>query len=113
MVVTPAYLLFQWLVIALLVLLIFHQLQVCLNINTLFFEKAKLSVRKCSNTEITQYKNNVSNIKNTIKTKEVVSKASLGRKKLLELKKIADAKMKLKINTVEEIDSLILKNKTF
>lgn len=86
--------------------------QVCLNINTLFFEKAKLSVRKCSNTEITQYKTNVSNIKNTIKTKEVSSKASIGKKKLLELKKIADVKMKLKINTVEEIDSLILKNKT-
>jgi hypothetical protein len=86
--------------------------QVCLNINTLFFEKAKLSVRKCSNTEITQYKTNVSNIKNTIKTKEVANKTSMGKKKLLELKQIADAKIKLKINTVEEIDSLILQNKT-
>jgi hypothetical protein len=82
--------------------------QVCLNINVLFFEKSKLSIKKCSNTDITNYKQNVSNIKNTIKTKEVVSKTSLDRKKLLELKKIADDKMKLKINTVEEIDSLIL-----
>ena len=80
-------------------------IQSCLNINKLFFEKNKFS----KNTkQIKQFNENVNIINKEVQLKETKSKISLDKKKLMELKKIADTKMKLKINKVEEIDSLIL-----
>jgi len=85
--------------------------QTCLNINKPFFEKNKYSVNNALNKEIYKFNNNVSSLKQDVKIKEVKTNKKLDKKKILELKKIADAKMALKINMVEEIDSLILNKK--
>ena len=86
-------------------------IQSCLNINKLFFEKNKLSKNNSITKQIKQFNENVNIINNEVQLKENKSKVSLDKKKLMELKKIADTKMKLKINKVEEIDSLILNKK--
>jgi len=83
-------------------------IQVCLNINNLFFEKNKHSVNNCLNKEIYKFNNNIEYLTNEDKKKENKKTVNLEKKKILELKKKADEKMKLKISKVEEIDSLIL-----
>ena len=83
-------------------------IQACLNINSIFFEKNKLSVNNCLKKEIYKFNNNIDIIKKNVKVKEQKDTSKLEKKKLTELKKIAEVKMNHKINTVEEIDSLIL-----
>ena len=71
-------------------------------------EVNKLSVNNCLKKEIYKFNNNVDSIKQNAKVKEQKYTTKLEKKKLTELKKIAEAKITHKINTVEEIDSLIL-----
>ena len=82
--------------------------QSTLNINKIFFEKNKLSKNNAISKQINNFNQNVNQINKELELKDQKSNDNLKKKKLLELKKIADTKMKLKINTVEEIDSLIL-----
>jgi hypothetical protein len=82
----------------------FHlMVQVCANINVLFFDKNKFSVNNSAKNEMKNHNSNIrvitGNIKNNIK-----------KKKVKELKHIANEKMRLKITKVEEIDSIILNN---
>jgi hypothetical protein len=86
-------------------------IQVCLNINKMFFEKIKYSINNCKNKEIYKFNSNVNILKQEVKTKETTKSLSESKKKMNEIKKIAETKMKLKITKLEEIDSLIL-NKT-
>ena len=83
-------------------------IQSCLNINKLFFEKNKLSKNNAISKQIKQFNENVNVINNDIKLKETKAKNNLDKKKIMELKKIADTKMQFKISKVEEIDSLII-----
>ena len=84
--------------------------QVCANINFLFFDKNKYSINNNISIEKHNYKKNIKIIKNDISKQETKLKNKEYKRKITELKKITDKKMKLKINTVEQIDSLILKN---
>ena len=83
-------------------------IQVCLNINKMFFEKIKYSINNCKNKEIYKFNSNVNILKQEVKTKETTKSLSESKKKMNEIKKIAETKMKLKITKLEEIDSLIL-----
>ena len=82
--------------------------QSTLNINKLFFEKNKLSKNNAISKQIKKFNKNVSQLNKELEIKDQKLNDNLKKNKLLELQKIADTKMKLKINTVEEIDSLIL-----
>tara|TARA_B100002019_G_scaffold212848_1_gene185590 strand:- start:147 stop:521 length:375 start_codon:yes stop_codon:yes gene_type:complete len=80
-------------------------IQACSNVNNLFTEK----IHNTNNVEkILQekknYNSNVINIKQKITEKDK-------KEKVKKLKEIADMKMKMKISTVEQIDSLILNGK--
>lgn len=88
----------------------FLMIQACSNINIIFFEKNKSSINNSQSIEKINYTTNKNIIHNEIKTKEQQQQKKSDKQKLKELKKIADEKMRLKINKVEEIDSLILKN---
>ena len=83
-------------------------IQVCLNINKIFFEKIKFSINNCKNKEIFKFNSNVDILQKEINTKEMNKSIVESKKKINKLKQIADTKMKLKITKVEEIDSLIL-----
>ena len=84
-------------------------IQACSNVNSLFIDKInnshnneKIIIEKKN------YKKNVSNM--TQKELEKIYEREK-KEKIKKLKEIADTKMKLKINTVEQIDSLILNGK--
>jgi hypothetical protein len=78
----------------------FHlMVQVCANINVLFFDKNKFSVNNSIKNEMKNHNSNIRVITGNIK-----------KKKAKELKHIANEKMRLKITKVEEIDSIILNN---
>ena len=85
-------------------------IQACSNINIIFFEKNKFSINNSQSIEKKNYTTNKNIIHSEIKSKEQQQQKKSDKQKLKELKKIADEKMRLKINKVEEIDSLILKN---
>ena len=85
-------------------------IQACSNINIVFFEKNKFAVNNNYSIEKKNYRETKSLINEELKTKEQQIKKKTDKDKIKELKKIADEKMRLKINKVEEIDSLILKN---
>ena len=74
------------------------------NINILFFEKNRFCVNNRKKYEQKIFEKNTKEINMKLKQKG-------NRNKAKELKKIAEEKMKYKINTVEQIDSLILGNK--
>lgn len=78
-------------------------IQVCANINNLFFEKNKFAVNNAIKNEIKHHNSNIKVIESNIKNKNQ-------KKKVKELKDIAKEKMRLKITKVEEIDSIILNN---
>ena len=84
--------------------------QACANINFLFFDKNKYSINNNKAVEKQNYKKNIKIIKNELNKEQTREQSKTYKKKLAELKKITEEKMKLKINTVEQIDSLILKN---
>jgi hypothetical protein len=80
-------------------------IQACSNVNYLFTEKINIT----TNTEKIikekkNYNNNVTKINQKISEKQK-------KEKIKKLKEIADTKMKMKINAVEQIDSLILNGK--
>jgi len=84
-------------------------IQSCLNINKLFFEKNKLSVNNMLNKEIYKFNKNIDYLCSEKQTKEIKQNVQIEKKKMLDLKKRADNKIKLKIIKVEEIDNIILK----
>ena len=80
-------------------------IQACSNVNNLFTDK----INNSSNVHKTiqekkNYNTNVITIKQKITEKD-------NKEKVKKLKEIADMKMKMKINAVEQIDSLILNGK--
>ena len=79
--------------------------QACSNINYIFIEK----INNCFNKQekIIEKKNHEENV--TILTNAKLNKEK--KEKLKKLKEIANEKMRLKINTVEQIDSMILNGK--
>ena len=84
-------------------------IQACSNVNNLFIDKINSSHNQEKIiVEKNNYKKNVSNM-----TKKELEKITdkKNKEKIKKLKEIADTKMKLKINTVEQIDSLILNGK--
>ena len=78
-------------------------IRACANINKLFFEKNKYSKNNDLSLEKRKYLFSVNNIK-----KEIVEKKN--KHKAKELQKIADEKIRYKINKVEQIDALIMSN---
>jgi hypothetical protein len=84
-------------------------IQACSNVNNLFIDKINNSQNKNKIiVEKNNYSKNVSNIKHNQTDKQNEKDK---KEQIKNLKQIADTKMKLKINTVEQIDSLILKGK--
>jgi hypothetical protein len=79
--------------------------QACSNINYIFVEKINNSVNK--EQRIIEKKNYEENV--SILTKAKIDKDK--KENLKKLKEIANEKMRLKINAVEQIDSMILNNK--
>lgn len=77
--------------------------QVCSNINFIFFDKTKYSVNDTKKNEKIMYLG---------KKKELLEKQQQQEKKhnIKKLKDIAEEKMRIKINTVEQIDKLMMKN---
>ena len=85
--------------------------QVTLNINNLFFEKANCAINNNSVREEHAFNKSKQEIVTELNIKKQKEKTSTEKKKLVELKKAADLKMKLKIRAVEEIDKIILSKK--
>ena len=79
--------------------------QACSNINYIFIDKINNSVNKQQ--KFIEKKNHEENV--SILTNAKIDKDK--KENLKKLKEIADEKMRLKINAVEQIDSLILNGK--
>ena len=86
-------------------------IQVSLNINNLFFEKSNYSINNKSVREQQAFNKSKEELVTELNIKKQKEKSNADKKKLVELKKAAELKMKLKIKTVEEIDKIILSKK--
>ena len=85
--------------------------QVTLNINNLFFEKTNCSINNNSVREQHAFNKSKQELVTELKIKKQKEKTTTEKKKLIELKKAAELKMKLKIKAVEQIDKIILSKK--
>ena len=85
--------------------------QVCSNINKIIFEKNKYATNNITKLEKEKYNTNLKHVNCDIKNKENKLENRKKQNKIKKLQKIAEQKMRFKISKVEEIDSLILKNK--